>query len=124
MGVISDEGWKFAFLMRLNPLIPFEIFNYAVSMTDISFVDNAIACIGTMPIVAFEVYSAVNAASLASSAGGEGGEDTSEKVKEIIVKFAVSGVLIAIVMWYGKKKYDEKVVNAGKPITDSTLPTR
>merc|ERR1712083_1124973 len=66
--IISEEGWKFAFLMRLNPIIPFEAFNYAVSMTDISFGHNAIAAIGTMPIVFFETYSAASAAEIAQSA--------------------------------------------------------
>lgn len=109
--IISEEGWKFAFLMRLNPLIPFELFNYAVAMTDITPGHNAIAAIGTMPIVFFEVYSAASAAEIASAAGSTSGEGSGDKIKDTLIKLAISGVLIAVVCAYGKIKYDAKVAS-------------
>jgi len=108
--IISDEGWKFAFLMRLNPLIPFELFNYAVAMTDISSCHNAVAALGTMPIVMFEVYSAASAAEIAQTMGGSDvGDDHASKIKDTLIKLAISGMLILVVCVYGKSKYDAKV---------------
>jgi len=108
--IISEEGWKFAFLMRLNPLIPFELFNYAEATTDISRCHNAIAAIGTLPIVMFEVYSAASAAEIAQSMGGsDTGEDGANNILGTLIKLAISSVLIAVVCVYGKSKYDTKV---------------
>jgi len=107
--IIVNEGWKFAFLMRLNPLIPFELFNYAVAMTDIPAFYNAIAALGTMPIVAFEVYSGAIAAELAASATDKQGEGQSQKAEEVLIKLAISCALIVAVCVYGKSKYDAKV---------------
>jgi len=122
--IIKEEGWKFAFLMRLNPLIPFELFNYAVAMTDISGCHNAIAAIGTMPIVMFEVYSAASAAELAQSMGGsDTGEDQNNKIKATLIKLAVSGVLILAVCVYGKRKYDAKVSERDAKV-DPSSPNR
>lgn len=115
--IIEKEGWKFTFLMRLNPMIPFELFNYAVGLTDISLEQNMIATFGTMPIVCFEVYSAASAAAIVGAGAGEG-EDKNAEIVEVLVKLAVCAVLIALVALYGKKKYDEKVAedleNAGE----------
>jgi len=120
--IISEEGWKFAFLMRLNPLIPFELFNYAVSMTDISSFENAIAAIGTLPIVMFEVYGAASAAEIAQSMGTSGaGEHKEGKIKDTLIKLAISGVLIAVVCVYGKRKYDDKAAERNKKVLHITL---
>merc|ERR1719210_583663 len=83
-------------------------------MTDISSYHNAIAAIGTMPIVMFEVYGAASAAELAQSVGGSNtGEDRATKIKGTLIKLAISGVLIAVVCVYGKRKYDAKVAERG-----------
>merc|ERR1712039_155813 len=94
--IIAEEGWKFAFLMRLNPLIPFELFNYAVAMTDISPIHNAIAALGTLPIVCFEVYGAASATDITASATHHDERTNSgEKIKETLIKLAISVCLIA-----------------------------
>merc|ERR1719162_1978730 len=56
--IIEDEGWKFAFLMCMNPVMPMELFNLAISVTDISFKHFALACLGAMHMACFEVYTA------------------------------------------------------------------
>ena len=43
-----------AFVMRLNPLVPFELMNLACSMTNLSLKDYAISCLGTMPVSPLE----------------------------------------------------------------------
>jgi len=110
--IITEEGWKFAFLIRMNPLIPLELFNYAVALTDISAYHNAISAWGSMFIVCFEVYGAASATAIASAAAaahsGEG-ESATAKIKEILIKLSISAVLMVVVAFYGKSKYDAKV---------------
>jgi uncharacterized membrane protein YdjX (TVP38/TMEM64 family) len=34
---ISQEGWKIVLLVRLSPVIPFNLLNYALAITDVTF---------------------------------------------------------------------------------------
>ena len=40
---IATEGWKFAFLLHLSPLIPFNLLNYTLGATNLAFKNFAIA---------------------------------------------------------------------------------
>ena len=47
---IAGEGWKFAFLLHLSPIIPFNILNYALGVSKLAFQDYTIAtAIGIFP---------------------------------------------------------------------------
>ena len=47
---IATEGWKFAFLLHLSPLIPFNLLNYTLGATNLTFKNFAIAtAIGIFP---------------------------------------------------------------------------
>jgi uncharacterized membrane protein YdjX (TVP38/TMEM64 family) len=104
--VIKKEGWQFAFMMRLNPLIPFELLNMACSMTNLSVGEYAKSCFGTMPVVMFEVYSSVAAAQMARG-------DGKSEFLETIVKLLVGLVLIVLMALYAKRKYDQEAAVAG-----------
>jgi len=44
---VSQNGWKIVFLVRLSPLLPFNILNYLLSLTNIKFFDYLSAtCVG------------------------------------------------------------------------------
>jgi len=53
---IAREGRKIVLLIRLSPLFPFNVTNYAVGLTSISLRDYAIACIGMLPGTLLWVY--------------------------------------------------------------------
>jgi uncharacterized membrane protein YdjX (TVP38/TMEM64 family) len=54
---VADEGWKIVALLRLNPLVPFNLQNYFFGATDVGFVPYAVATLfGIMPGAAFYVY--------------------------------------------------------------------
>lgn len=101
--IIEEEGWQFAFVMRLNPLIPFEALNLACSVTNLSLYHHAIASLGTMPVVCFEVYTAITASALASSEG-----DTKSEAVEAAAKLSFGILLIIVMAFYAKTKYDKK----------------
>jgi len=53
---IAREGRKIVFLIRLSPLFPFNITNYALGLTSISLQDYVLACIGMLPGTLLYVY--------------------------------------------------------------------
>lgn len=54
---VGTEGRKIAFLLRLSPAIPFNLLNYALGLTRISFKDYLLASVGMIPGTLLYVYS-------------------------------------------------------------------
>jgi uncharacterized membrane protein YdjX (TVP38/TMEM64 family) len=54
---VGKEGFKIVLLLRLSPILPFNILNYALGLTKISFRDYALASIiGMLPEILVLVY--------------------------------------------------------------------
>lgn len=53
---VNAEGRKIVFLLRLTPLIPFTLLNYALGLTGIRFVDYVVAALGMLPGTILYVY--------------------------------------------------------------------
>jgi uncharacterized membrane protein YdjX (TVP38/TMEM64 family) len=53
---IAREGRKIAFLIRLSPLFPFNVTNYALGLTAVRLRDYVLACIGMLPGTILYVY--------------------------------------------------------------------
>ena len=53
---IAREGRKIVFLIRLSPLFPFNVTNYALGLTSIRLQDYVLACIGMLPGTLLYVY--------------------------------------------------------------------
>jgi len=53
---IAAEGRKIVFLLRLSPLFPFSLGNYALGLTRVRFPDYAVACVGMLPWTFVYVY--------------------------------------------------------------------
>lgn len=67
---IGDEGLKIAFLLRLSPVFPFNMLNYALGLTRISLRDYVIAHLGMVPGTLLYVYYGRAAGAVAEVAGG------------------------------------------------------
>jgi len=67
---IAAEGRKIVFLLRLSPVFPFNLLNYALGLTRVSFLDFALASFGMIPGTLLYVYSGKIAGDVASLAGG------------------------------------------------------
>lgn len=67
---VSREGWKVIFLLRLSPLFPFTLLNYALGLTRIRFVDFLIASVGMLPGTLLYTYSGKVAGDIAALAAG------------------------------------------------------
>ena len=53
---IALEGRKVVFLLRLSPVIPFNVLNYALGLTQVRLIDFVVASIGMIPGTLLYVY--------------------------------------------------------------------
>jgi uncharacterized membrane protein YdjX (TVP38/TMEM64 family) len=67
---IGREGRRIVFLLRLSPVFPFNLLNYALGLTRVRFADYAVACLGMLPGTLAYVYSGKLAGDVAAAAGG------------------------------------------------------
>lgn len=69
-GAIASQGGRIVFLLRLSPLFPFSLLNYALGLTRVRFRDYTIASFGMLPGTVLYVYYGSLAGELAHAAGG------------------------------------------------------
>jgi len=67
---VAREGRKIVFLLRLSPVFPFNLLNYALGLTRVELRDYSIACLGMIPGTFLYVYYGKALGSLAAVAGG------------------------------------------------------
>lgn len=67
---VAQEGRKVVFLLRLSPIFPFNLLNYALGLTRVRFLDYLIACIGMLPGTFLYVYYGKAIGSVAALASG------------------------------------------------------
>lgn len=111
--IIETDGWKFAFVMRLSPLVPNEPLNYACALTSMSFRDNALATLGSIPKTAYEVWIGAQAASISSHSGRGGSQTSSNSGSTSLYAIIAMNVLVLAMMvvlcFVAKRKYDDHV---------------
>lgn len=69
-GAVAEEGLKIVFLLRLSPIFPYNLLNYALGLTRVSLRDYVIAALGMIPGTFLYVYYGKALGSLAAVAGG------------------------------------------------------
>ena len=67
---VAREGRKIVFLLRLSPMFPFSLLNYALGLTRVSFADYVVASVGMIPGTVLYVYYGKLAGDVAALAGG------------------------------------------------------
>jgi uncharacterized membrane protein YdjX (TVP38/TMEM64 family) len=67
---VAREGLKIVALLRLSPVFPFNLLNYALGLTRVRFLDYLLACFAMLPGTLLYVYYGHAAGSLAEAAGG------------------------------------------------------
>ncbi len=71
---VEREGRRIVFLLRLSPVLPYNLLNYALGLTKVRYRDYLLASVGMLPGTALYVYSGRVAGDLATLAAGEGVE--------------------------------------------------
>jgi uncharacterized membrane protein YdjX (TVP38/TMEM64 family) len=67
---VGREGFKIVALLRLSPVFPFNLLNYALGLTKVTFLQYLAASIAMLPGTLLYVYYGKAAGSLAALAGG------------------------------------------------------
>jgi uncharacterized membrane protein YdjX (TVP38/TMEM64 family) len=67
---VGEQGFKIVFLLRLSPVFPFNLLNYALGLTQVRFVDYFAASVGMLPGTFLYVYYGKLAGDVAALAGG------------------------------------------------------
>jgi uncharacterized membrane protein YdjX (TVP38/TMEM64 family) len=69
---VGREGLKIVFLLRLSPVVPYNVLNYGLGLTRVRFVDYAIGSVGMLPAITLYVYYGKIAGDVAALAAGAG----------------------------------------------------
>jgi len=112
---LTNNGLKIMILLRLSPIIPFNILNYAAGVTGVQFWHYAVACIGMLPGTVLYVFFGASAGSLVAIAGSdeEASEDEDEgpalwiTLTATIVGIVFGIVAVGVTSYYAKKELDK-----------------
>ena len=67
---VGHEGGKIVLLLRLSPVFPFNLLNYALGLTNVRFADYALASVGMLPGTLLYTYYGTVAGEVTRLAGG------------------------------------------------------
>lgn len=108
-GAVAQQGRKIAFLLRLSPIFPFNLLNYALGLTKVKFSDYLIACFGMIPGTFLYVYYGKALGSLAAVAGGAQVERDAGYWVVLSLGLVATIVVTAIVTRIARKALGQKV---------------
>lgn len=93
---VAREGRKIVFLLRLSPVFPYNLLNYALGLTGVRFIDYVIASVGMLPGIFLYVYTGRVIGDVAALAAGA---DVEKGAADYLLLF---GGLVATVLvtWY------------------------
>ena len=111
---IQEEGFKFMFLLRLSPVIPFNVLNYVMSITSIKLMDFLKGGIGMFPTDMMYVYIGTSLKSITDIEDGE--ETSSNGVSKL---FFIVGAFVGVYAVYTIAKHSKKKVDEIMSRTES-----
>ncbi len=94
---VGAQGRKIVFLLRLSPVFPFSLLNYALGLTRVGFGDYVIASLGMLPGTVLYVYSGKIAGDVAAAAAGAGPERSGAETALLIVGLLATVVVTTLV---------------------------
>jgi uncharacterized membrane protein YdjX (TVP38/TMEM64 family) len=103
---VGAEGRKIVFLLRLSPVFPFNLLNYALGLTGVRFADYAIACIGMLPGTLLYVYLGSAIGNLAGIAAGESGASAAAERWIFFSGLLVTAVVTVLITRIARRTLD------------------
>jgi uncharacterized membrane protein YdjX (TVP38/TMEM64 family) len=110
---VAREGGKIVALLRLSPVFPFNLLNYALGLTKVRFVAYLAACLAMLPGTLLYVYYGKVFGDVAAAAGGEGGKSPWEWAL-LGVGLAATVVVTVLITRRAKKALAEASVETGE----------
>ncbi len=94
---VAAQGRKIVFLLRLSPVFPFNLLNYALGLTQVRFADYFAASIGMLPGTLLYVYYGKLAGDVAALAGGAAVEKGAGYYAVLLLGLAATVVVTTLV---------------------------
>jgi pyruvate/2-oxoglutarate dehydrogenase complex dihydrolipoamide dehydrogenase (E3) component/uncharacterized membrane protein YdjX (TVP38/TMEM64 family) len=104
---VGAEGRKIVFLLRLSPIFPFNLLNYAMGLTRVRLADYLIASLGMIPGTLLYVYSGKLAGDVAAVAGGTGVDRSTGYYAVLGLGFVATVVVTAVVTRIARRALDD-----------------
>lgn len=112
---IAQGGWKIVGLIRLSPAFPFNVLNYALGLTRVSFIDNIIGTMGIIPGAFAYAYLGSLSESLIQVAGEMATEDAPADPTQTTIQWILR--IIGLIATFAVTIYVTKV--ARKALKDT-----
>ena len=103
---VGAEGRKIVFLLRLSPIFPFNLLNYALGLTSVRFADYALASLGMLPGTILYVYLGSVVGDLAAIASGDTGAQDGQQRAIFIGGLVVTAVVTFLVTRIARRALD------------------
>ena len=94
---VGSAGRKIVLLLRLSPVFPFNLLNYGLGLTNVSFTDYVMASVGMLPGTLLYVYYGKLAGDVASMAGGAAVERGAAYYAVLVLGLAATVIVTTIV---------------------------
>jgi uncharacterized membrane protein YdjX (TVP38/TMEM64 family) len=94
---VSAQGRKIVFLLRLSPVFPFNLLNYALGLTNVRFIDYLVASVGMLPGTLLYVYYGKLAGDVAALAGGAAVRKDTTYYAVLVLGLAATVLVTALV---------------------------
>lgn len=112
---VGGQGLKIVFLLRLSPVFPFSLLNYALGLTRVGFRDYALASIGMIPGTLLYVYYGKLIGDVAALAGGVAVERDAAYWAVLILGLLATVAVTAVVTRAARRALREEVPDATNP---------
>jgi uncharacterized membrane protein YdjX (TVP38/TMEM64 family) len=104
---VGAQGRKIVFLLRLSPVFPFNLLNYALGLTKVRFLDFFIASAGMLPGTLLYVYYGKLAGDVAALAGGSAVAKGPEYYTVLVLGLVATIVVTTIVTRIARRALKE-----------------
>jgi len=104
---VGEEGRKIVFLLRLSPVFPFNLLNYALGLTRVRLVDYLVASLGMLPGTILYVYVGKLGGDVAAAAGGAKTERGLADWALLGVGLAATAVVTLLITRIARRALDE-----------------
>ncbi len=104
---VGAQGRKIVFLLRLSPVFPFNLLNYALGLTKVRFLDFFIASAGMLPGTLLYVYYGKLAGDVAALAGGAAVAKGPEYYAVLVLGLVATIVVTTIVTRIARRALQE-----------------
>ena len=104
---VGAQGRKIVFLLRLSPVFPFNLLNYALGLTKVRFLDFFVASAGMLPGTLLYVYYGKLAGDVAALAGGSAVAKGPEYYAVLVLGLGATIVVTTIVTRIARRALQE-----------------